>query len=67
MLVASTSVGVREVVCVHCGVRTRTAADLEGVVACTGCRRNLFVYYHVSRLKGAHLGFMVDAEKVSSR
>lgn len=66
MVVASTTVRLRDVVCVHCGARTRTDVAIEGVVPCAGCARNLLVYYHVSRLKGAHLGFMVDAEEVAS-
>ncbi|AQA04469.1 hypothetical protein BVC93_20870 [Mycobacterium sp. MS1601] len=66
ILVASTTVAVRDVACVHCGARTSTEVGIEGVVPCIGCGRNLLVYYHVSRLKGAHLGFMVDAEEVAS-
>jgi hypothetical protein len=66
IVVASTTVRLRDVVCVHCGTRTHTDVAIEGVVPCAGCDRNLLVYYHVSRLKGAHLGFMVDAEAVSS-
>ena len=63
ILVASTAVATRDVLCVHCGTRSRADVDLEEVVSCTGCGRNLLVYYHVSRLKGAHLGFIVDAEQ----
>lgn len=66
MVVASTTVQARDVICVHCSTRTRTDVAMEGVVPCVGCGRNLLVYYHVSRLKGAHLGFMVDAESVAS-
>ena len=32
-------------------------------VACEGCHRTLIVYHHVSRLHGAYLGYMVDAEE----
>lgn len=66
IVVASTTVGLREVLCVHCGTRTCSDVAIESVVPCAGCGRNLLVYYHVSRLKGAHLGFMVDAEEVAS-
>lgn len=61
--VASTDVTTRDVRCVHCDAVTRTSAALEDVVGCTGCGRNLLVYYHVSRRLGAHLGFMIDAEE----
>jgi dimethylamine monooxygenase subunit C len=64
IVVGSTAVATREVLCAHCGTRSRADVDLEEVMPCTGCGRNLLVYYHVSRLKGAHLGFMVDAEQV---
>lgn len=63
MVVASTAVDTREVLCVHCGARNRAEVDIEDVTPCSGCQRRLFVYYHVSRLEGAHLGFMVDAEQ----
>ena|SRR5690349_24637553 len=66
IVVATTAVTNREVACAHCGARTRADVGLEDVVACVGCHRNLLVYYHVSRLRGAHLGFMVDAEEVAS-
>ena len=65
IVVASTAVETRDVDCAHCGARTRADVGLEGVVPCVGCDRNLLVYYHVSRLRGAHLGFMVDAEEVA--
>jgi dimethylamine monooxygenase subunit C len=61
--VASTDVATRDVRCVHCNAVTATSAALEDVVGCTGCGRNLLVYYHVSRRLGAHLGFMIDAEE----
>jgi hypothetical protein len=64
IVVASTAVEIREVVCVHCGSRSRTEVGIGGVSPCNGCNRNLLVYHHVSRLEGAHLGFMVDAEEV---
>lgn len=62
MTVASTHVGQRSVQCVHCRTVTAAAVELEQVVPCDGCGRNLLVYYHVSRRQGVHLGFMVDAE-----
>jgi len=61
--VASTDVGLRSVQCVHCRTVTSAAVELEDVLPCAGCGRNLLVYYHVSRRQGAHLGFMVDAEE----
>jgi hypothetical protein len=61
--VASSDVATRDVRCVHCGAITSTPAALEDVIGCTGCDRNLLVYYHVSRRLGAHLGFMIDAEE----
>jgi hypothetical protein len=60
--VASTDVGLRSVQCVHCRTVTTAAVQLEDVLPCSGCGRNLFVYYHISRRQAAHLGFMVDAE-----
>ncbi|UXA16440.1 dimethylamine monooxygenase subunit DmmA family protein [Mycobacterium sp. SMC-4] len=61
--VASTRIDVRAVHCVHCRTVTTAAVGLEDVVACSGCERNLVVHYHVSRRKGAHLGYQVDAEQ----
>lgn len=61
--VASTEVGLRSVQCVHCRTVTSATVELEDVLPCAGCGRNLLVYYHVSRRQGAHLGFMVDAEE----
>lgn len=63
MTVASTDVTRRAVQCVHCRAVTVAAVELEDVVVCSGCQRNLLVHYHVSRRQGAHLGYMVDAEK----
>lgn len=60
--VASTDVELRAVQCAHCRSLTTAAVGLEEVVPCSGCHRNLLVYYHISRRQGAHLGFMVDAE-----
>ncbi|GAB3216494.1 dimethylamine monooxygenase subunit DmmA family protein [Mycolicibacterium hippocampi] len=67
MTVASTDVASRSVQCVHCRTVTSAAVELEDVLACSGCGRNLLVYYHVSRRQGAHLGFMVDAEEQTAR
>ncbi|MET0897569.1 MAG: dimethylamine monooxygenase subunit DmmA family protein [Mycobacterium sp.] len=66
IVVGSTAVATRDVLCAHCQARTRAEVGLEEVLPCAGCGRNLFVYYHVSRLKGAHLGFMVDAEQMQA-
>jgi hypothetical protein len=62
LFVGSTAVATRDVLCAHCQTRTRAEVGIEEVLPCAGCGRNLLVYYHVSRLKGAYLGFMVDAE-----
>jgi dimethylamine monooxygenase subunit C len=58
--IASTTVDIRAVHCVHCGALIRAKVDLEDVVACVGCDRELVVHYHVSRRLGAHLGFAAD-------
>lgn len=63
MTVATTDVGLRTVQCAHCRTVTSAAVELEEVLTCRGCGRNLLVYYHVSRRQGAHLGFMIDAEE----
>ncbi|MGW0160580.1 dimethylamine monooxygenase subunit DmmA family protein [Mycobacterium sp. NPDC003323] len=60
--VATTDVAARSVRCVHCLTVTGARVAVEEVLPCSGCGRNLVVYYHVSRRAGAHLGFMVDAE-----
>jgi hypothetical protein len=62
--IATTDVAIRDVQCVHCRTVTTAAVGIEDTVECSGCGRNLLVYYHVSRLQGAHLGFMVDAERL---
>ncbi|CAA0134881.1 Uncharacterised protein [Mycolicibacterium vanbaalenii] len=67
MTVASTDVASRSVQCVHCRTVTSATVELEDVLPCRGCGRNLLVYYHVSRRQGAHLGFMVDAEEQAAR
>ncbi len=51
-----------DVFCAHCGGVTPVHAQVDDVVACAGCHRDLLVYHHVSRLTGQYLGFMVDAE-----
>lgn len=63
MTVASTETTRRDVSCAHCATVTSASVQLQEVTPCSGCGRNLFVYYHVSRRLGAHLGFMVDAEQ----
>lgn len=65
MTVASTDTDSRSVQCVHCRTVTRARVQLDDVLRCSGCQRNLLVYYHVSRRQGAHMGFMVDAEQAS--
>jgi DNA-directed RNA polymerase subunit RPC12/RpoP len=66
IVVATTAVSTRDVLCAHCGARTRAEIGLEGIVACLACGRRLLVYYHVSRMQAAHLGFMADAEEVTA-
>ena len=61
--VASTEVGIREIYCAHCRSTTTAAASLEAQIACPGCGRELFVYYHVSRRLGAHLGFATRVDR----
>lgn len=61
---ASVDVAERDVYCVHCRSVTTASVGVGEVISCLGCERNLLVYHHVSRRKGAHLGFMVDAEEV---
>lgn len=63
MTVASTEVDSRAVHCVHCRTVTCEPVQIDDVLPCSGCGRNLLVYYHVSRRQGVHLGFMVDAEE----
>jgi hypothetical protein len=63
---ASTEVAIRAVHCAHCGTVTRAEVDLEEIVACAGCQRELFVYYHVSRRLGAHLGFVTSTTESSA-
>lgn len=63
--VASTEVDTREIYCAHCRTTTVTATELAQEVPCPGCGRLLFVYYHVSRRIGAHLGFATTADATS--
>jgi len=42
---------------------THARLSVGDTVACEGCHRTLIVYHHVSRLHGAYLGYMVDAEE----
>lgn len=59
--VASTEVATREVYCAHCRTVTTGRVHLTETLPCTGCGRELFVYYHVSRRLGTHLGFASGA------
>jgi dimethylamine monooxygenase subunit C len=58
-----TPAGDRRVYCPHCRTHTVAHLGVGDTVACEGCRRTLIVYHHVSRLHGAYLGYMVDAEE----
>ncbi|EHB45693.1 hypothetical protein MycrhDRAFT_6441 [Mycolicibacterium rhodesiae JS60] len=60
--VASTEVDTREVYCAHCRSTTTAATGLSQEISCPNCGRRLFVYYHVSRRLGAHLGFATHAD-----
>lgn len=53
-----------DVFCSHCRTVTTADAGMDDLVDCAGCGRELLVYYHVSRRKGAFLGFMADAESI---
>jgi len=55
--VASTEVATREILCAHCRTVTTARVELAGTLPCAGCGCKLFVYYHVSRRLGTHLGF----------
>jgi hypothetical protein len=59
--VASTEVATREVYCAHCRTVTTGCVELTGTLPCSGCGRELYVYYHVSRRLGTHLGFASGA------
>lgn len=63
IVIASTGVAERDVSCAHCRTVTTAAVELEGLVGCAGCGRELVVHYHVSRRAGAHLGYLADAEQ----
>lgn len=54
--------GAIEVSCTHCGAASRVCAGVGDTVVCSGCRRSLLVYHHVSRCSGRFMGYMVDAE-----
>ena len=60
--VASTEVATREVFCAHCRSVTTARVAIAATLPCTGCGRELFVYYHVSRRLGTHLGFASGAD-----
>ncbi|WP_168699872.1 dimethylamine monooxygenase subunit DmmA family protein [Gordonia paraffinivorans] len=62
VLVAPETTGEIDVFCVHCRAVNRVRAQVDDVVACAGCGRDLLVYHHVSRRTGQYLGFQVDAE-----
>ncbi|MCH5641308.1 MULTISPECIES: dimethylamine monooxygenase subunit DmmA family protein [unclassified Gordonia (in: high G+C Gram-positive bacteria)] len=55
--------GAIDVFCSHCRVVNQVVAEVDDVITCNGCARNLLVYYHVSRRTGSYLGYMVDAEE----
>jgi dimethylamine monooxygenase subunit C len=59
--VASTEVATREIFCAHCRTVTTARVELTETLPCIGCGCELFVYYHVSRRLGIHLGFATAA------
>jgi hypothetical protein len=58
-----TSREARRVHCPHCHGHTITTVAVGETMPCGGCGRALIIYHHVSRLHGAYLGYMVDAEE----
>lgn len=50
----------RPVYCVHC--KGTTPEVTTNIVTCRKCGRSLFVRDHFSRLLGAYMGLMIDAE-----
>ncbi|THK41145.1 hypothetical protein E8Q33_10135 [Methylophaga sp. SB9B] len=50
----------RRLYCVHC--KTTNENVHHNIHVCTGCGRHLIVREHFSRLMGAYMGFMIDAE-----
>lgn len=53
----------RRVYCAHCQRIHSTGAVLGDTSACPSCAANLVIYHHVSRLHGAYLGYLCDAEE----
>lgn len=49
--------------CAHCATDTERKVAIGDTIACAGCGRELLVYHHVSRRRGAYLGYQVDAEQ----
>jgi hypothetical protein len=49
--------------CAHCGADTEADVGIGELIGCAGCGRSLLVYHHVSRPRGAHLGYQIDAEE----
>lgn len=54
----------RRVKCLHCGTISAGDVAVEQLLACDGCGRTLFVYYHVSRTDAVFMGFQADAEEM---
>lgn len=64
--VTPAGVGPIKVFCAHCRAVTAADAAIGDVVPCAGCARGLVIYYHVSRLTGHFLGYMLDAEEAGA-
>ncbi|RRO18021.1 hypothetical protein EIL87_07065 [Saccharopolyspora rhizosphaerae] len=50
--------------CAHCAAHTAAAVSPGERTTCSGCGQTLHVCSHVSRHRGAYLGFRADAEAV---
>jgi hypothetical protein len=65
--IGCTDTSQRRVSCPHCGAITLAGVQIDQVLACGTCARNLIVYHHFSRRSGTYLGYQVDAEDGSAR
>ncbi|MEB3367212.1 dimethylamine monooxygenase subunit DmmA family protein [Saccharopolyspora mangrovi] len=48
--------------CAHCAAETAVTASAGERATCSGCGQPLHIYSHVSRYRGAYLGFRADVE-----
>jgi len=54
----------RSVYCAHCHATHLAEVGIGQCTTCPTCASELVVYHHVSRLHGAYLGYMIDAEEL---